>query len=231
MNSPSVLYEFKNVSKRYTTANDSIEILNDINMVIHAGESLSIVGASGSGKSTLLHLMGALDIPSLGKIFFDGADLGQMPPDDKAYFRNNFMGFVFQFHHLLPEFSTLENVAMQAIISGMSHKKAIQKSGEMLERVGLANRMEHKVTTLSGGERQRAAIARAILMQPRVLLADEPTGNLDTQSGTKVGELLLDLNRELNMTLVVVTHNNELAASMGRSLELRSGVLYDKTSV
>ncbi len=231
MSSENSLYEFQSVHKNYITSHDSIEILNNINLLIHAGESLSIVGASGSGKSTLLHLMGALDIPSKGKIFFNGADLGEMSPDEKAHFRNKFVGFVFQFHHLLPEFSTLENVAMQAIISGMPHKKAIQKSQEMLERVGLANRMDHKVTTLSGGERQRAAIARAILMQPRVLLADEPTGNLDTQSGTKVGELLLDLNRELNMTLVVVTHNNELAVSMGRSLELRSGVLYDKTSV
>ncbi len=231
MSNSSTLYEIQNVSKSYLTPSDSIEILNNINILISKGESVSIVGASGSGKSTLLHLMGALDIPSAGKIFFEGQDLGKMTANQKAHFRNNFVGFVFQFHHLLPEFSTLENVAMQAIISGMPHNKAIQKSGEMLERVGLANRMEHKVTTLSGGERQRAAIARAILMQPHVLLADEPTGNLDTQSGSKVGELLLDLNRELNMTLVVVTHNNELAASMGRSLELRSGVLYDKTSV
>ncbi len=229
MSNMPVLYEFKEVSKSFSTPSEQIEILSNINLAVHEGESLSIVGASGSGKSTLLHLMGALDIPSGGKIFFDGADLEIMSADEKAHFRNNYVGFVFQFHHLLPEFSTLENVAMQAIIGGMSREKAIQKSKKMLDRVGLANRLEHKVTTLSGGERQRAAIARAILMKPRVLLADEPTGNLDNQSGSRVGELLLELNRELGMTLVVVTHNNELAASMGRSLELRSGVLYDKT--
>ncbi len=228
MNSMKALYTFQDVTKSFSTPHEEIEILHNINILIHSGESIAIVGASGSGKSTLLHLMGALDVSTKGKIFFDGLDLGLMSADEKSYFRNNSVGFVFQFHHLLPEFSTLENVAMQAIIGGMSRKKAIQKSGEMLERVGLANRMEHKVTTLSGGERQRAAIARAILMQPRVLLADEPTGNLDAQSGLKIGELLLDLNQELGMTLVVVTHNNELAASMGRSLELRSGVLYDK---
>ncbi len=227
----NVLYEFQDICKSFSSAEEQIDILNNINIKIHEGESLSIVGASGSGKSTLLHLMGALDIPSAGKIFFNNIDLQIMSADEKAHFRNNYVGFVFQFHHLLPEFSTIENVAMQAIISGMSHEKAIQKSKKMLDRVGLAKRMEHKVTTLSGGERQRAAIARAILMQPRVLLADEPTGNLDTQSGSKVGELLLELNKELGMTLVVVTHNNELAASMGRSLELRSGVLYDKTFV
>ncbi len=228
MNNLPVLYEFKGVSKSYETAHEQVEILNNINLSICGGESLSIIGASGSGKSTLLHLMGALDSPTQGKIFFEGHDLSLMTAHEKADFRNNSVGFVFQFHHLLPEFSTIENVAMQAIIGGMSHKKAIQKSKEMLERVGLANRIEHKVTTLSGGERQRAAIARAVLMHPRVLLADEPTGNLDAQSGETVGQLLLELNRELGMTLVVVTHNNELAASMGRSLELRSGVLYDK---
>ncbi len=229
MNNDQTLYKFEDVCKSFSTAEEQVEILSNINLSIEKGESLSIVGASGSGKSTLLHLMGALDAPNKGKIFFDGKNIQSMNDDQKAEFRNNSVGFVFQFHHLLPEFSTIENVAMQAIISGMSRKEAIQKSGIMLERVGLAHRMEHKVTTLSGGERQRAAIARAILMNPRILLADEPTGNLDIQYGSQIGELLLDLNRELGMTLVVVTHNNELAASMGRSLELRAGVLYDKT--
>ncbi len=225
------LYEFQAVTKKFEAPGEHVQILDNISLKIYQGESLSIVGASGSGKSTLLHLMGALDSPSSGKIFFDSSDLNLITADEKSFFRNNFMGFVFQFHHLLPEFSTLENVSMQAIIGGMSRIKAIQMSKEMLERVGLANRMDHKVTTLSGGERQRAAIARAVLMKPRVLLADEPTGNLDNQSGLNVGELLLELNRELGMTLVVVTHNNKLAASMERSFELRSGVLYDKTYV
>lgn len=224
----SNLYEFFGVGKKFSGPGESLEIFKNIDMVIHSGEALAIVGASGSGKSTLLHLMGALDTPSEGKICFDGRDMAHMRPDEKANFRNRSVGFVFQFHHLLPEFSTVENVAMQAVISGIPRREAFAAAREMLERVGLADRLEQKVTTLSGGERQRAAIARAVLMRPRVLLADEPTGNLDEGTGSRVGELLTQLNHELGMTLVVVTHNRELAASMGRSLELRSGVLYDK---
>ena len=223
-----VLYEFLDLGKKFSGPGESLEIFKNISLLIHAGEALSIVGASGSGKSTLLHLMGALDTPSEGKILFDGKDMASMTPEEKAAFRNRCVGFVFQFHHLLPEFSTVENVAMQGIIAGLPRQEALGRARAMLERVGLADRMEYKVTTLSGGERQRAAIARAVLMHPRVLLADEPTGNLDEGTGALVGELLMQLNGELGMTLVVVTHNRELAASMGRSLELRSGVLYDK---
>lgn len=223
------LYEFCGVGKKFAGPGENLEIFKKIDLVIHAGESLAIVGASGSGKSTLLHLMGALDTPSEGTLSFDGRDLASLSPDEKAAFRNKSLGFVFQFHHLLPEFSTVENVAMQALIAGVPHGEAYARARGMLERVGLGDRLEHKVTTLSGGERQRAAIARAVLMRPRVLLADEPTGNLDEKTGARVGELLAELNRELGMTLVVVTHNNDLAACMGRSLELRSGVLYDKT--
>lgn len=222
------LYEFLEVGKNFSGPGESLEIFKNISLVVHSGEALAIVGASGSGKSTLLHLMGALDTPSRGKILFDGKDMENMTPDEKAAFRNQSVGFVFQFHHLLPEFSTVENVAMQSVIAGTPRREAFAAAQEMLERVGLADRLEHKVTTLSGGERQRAAIARAVLMRPRVLLADEPTGNLDEGTGSRVGELLAQLNRELGMTLVVVTHNRELAASMGRSLELRSGVVYDK---
>lgn len=224
----NILYEFFEVGKNFAGPAESLEIFKNINLVVHSGEALAVVGASGSGKSTLLHLMGALDTPSSGKILFDGKDMESMTPDEKAAFRNQSVGFVFQFHHLLPEFSTVENVAMQAVIAGTPRREAFASAREMLERVGLADRLEHKVTTLSGGERQRAAIARAVMMHPRVLLADEPTGNLDEGTGSCVGELLMQLNRELGMTLVVVTHNRELAASMGRSLELRSGVLYDK---
>ena len=224
----SILYEFFDVGKKFSGPGEDLEIFKKISLVVHEGESLAVVGASGSGKSTLLHLMGALDTPTSGSIFFEGKDMESMSADRKAAFRNRSVGFVFQFHHLLPEFSTVENVAMQAVIAGMPRTEAHKKAQAMLERVGLADRLEQKVTTLSGGERQRAAIARAVLMQPRVLLADEPTGNLDEGTGARVGELLAQLNRELGMTLVVVTHNRELAASMGRSLELRSGVLYDK---
>lgn len=222
------LYAFQDVGKYFSGPGENLEIFQNINLVITAGEALAIVGASGSGKSTLLHLMGALDTPSAGKILFDGKDMAEMTPDGKAAFRNRELGFVFQFHHLLPEFSTVENVAMQAIIGGMPRREALERAREMLARVDLESRMDHKVTTLSGGERQRAAIARAVLMRPRVLLADEPTGNLDESTGARVGELLVQLNQEFGMTLVVVTHNRELAASMGRSLELRSGVLHDK---
>lgn len=225
------VYEFIEAQKNFSGPGETLEIFQKIDLVIHERESLAIVGTSGSGKSTLLHLMGALDTLSSGKLLFEGKDLATMSPDEKAHLRNQALGFVFQFHHLLPEFSTLENVAMQAIIGHMPRKQALAQAEEMLVRVGLGERLEHKVTTLSGGERQRAAIARAILMRPRVLLADEPTGNLDDNTGKRVGELLVELNRELGMTLIIVTHNRELAASMGRSLELRSGVLYDQKTL
>ncbi len=228
MNNKKILYSLENVGKKFSEAKESLEIFKNINLVIHAGEAISIVGSSGSGKSTLLHLMGVLDIPSEGKVFFDGKDVQELSMDAKAHLRNTSMGFVFQFHHLLPEFTTVENVAMQAIIAGMPRKTATDKAVDILQRVGLGDRLTHRVTTLSGGERQRAAIARAVLMQPRVLLADEPTGNLDAKSGAGIEELLLELNNELGMTLVVVTHNNELATSMERCLELRAGVLYEE---
>ena len=224
----SALYKFSNVSKIFSAPGENLEILKNINLVVEEGEALAIVGTSGSGKSTLLHLMGALDTPSTGAVFFDGQDMARMTPDQKAAFRNRTLGFVFQFHHLLPEFSAVENVAMPAIIGGERQVVIMSKAREMLERVGLSDRMESKISTLSGGERQRVAIARAVLMRPRVLLADEPTGNLDEGTGAQVGTLMNELNRELGMTLVVVTHNRELAAGMGRTLELKAGTLYEK---
>ncbi|MBQ3060784.1 MAG: ABC transporter ATP-binding protein [Desulfovibrio sp.] len=225
----AALYHFNSVSKRFPGHEETTQILKNINLEVREGEALAIVGASGSGKSTLLHLMGALDSPSEGVIHFDGQDMAQMNPDEKAAFRNRSLGFVFQFHHLLPEFSALENVAMPALINGARRKDIWPEAQAMLERVGLAHRMQSKSSTLSGGERQRTAIARAILMRPRVLLADEPTGNLDEASGQQIGDLLTELNRELGMTLVVVTHNQELAARMDRGLELRAGALYEKS--
>lgn len=222
------LYKFEHVGKRFSGP-ENLEIFKDINLSVEEGESLAIVGTSGSGKSTLLHLMGALDTPSSGKIFFDGRDMSGMTPDEKARFRNRTLGFVFQFHHLLPEFSALENVAMPALIGGACRADVLPDARTMLERVGLAHRVESKVSTLSGGERQRVAIARAVLLRPRVLLADEPTGNLDENTGEQVSTLMRELNRELGMTLVIVTHNRELATTMNRSLELRAGTLYEKT--
>ena len=224
----SALYKFSNVSKIFSAPGENLEILKNINLVVEEGEALAIVGTSGSGKSTLLHLMGALDTPSTGEICFEGRDMALMSADQKADFRNKTLGFVFQFHHLLPEFSALENVAMPAIIGGASQRSVMPRAREMLDRVGLSARMDSKIATLSGGERQRVAIARAVFMRPRVLLADEPTGNLDEVTGAQVGALMNELNRELGMTLVVVTHNRELAAGMGRTLELKAGTLYEK---
>ncbi len=224
-------YLLENVGKTCTGPAGDVTILRNVNLRVEAGESLAVVGASGSGKSTLLHLLGTLDTPTSGSLLFEGRDLTTLSPAEKARFRNRKLGFVFQFHHLLPEFSTRENVAMQALIAGMPRTEALHRADAALERVGLAHRREHRVTTLSGGERQRAAIARAVLLQPHVLLADEPTGNLDQDTGERVLELLLALNQSLGMTLIVVTHNNELAQTMNRRLELRIGELYEKQSV
>lgn len=224
------LYQFVGVSKKFSMPGGELEVLKDLHLIVREGESLAIVGASGSGKSTLLHLMGALDTPTTGKVCFEGRDMALMSPDMQAAFRNRTLGFVFQFHHLLPEFSALENVAMPVVIGGESLAEVLPRAREILERVGLGARAESKTATLSGGERQRIAIARAVLLRPRVLLADEPTGNLDEKSGAGVGMLMKELNRELGMTLVVVTHNRDLAAGMDRILELKAGTLYEKTS-
>ncbi len=228
MNNRSELYKFIAVNKTYKGHEDGVAVFRDLNLVVYSGESLAVVGRSGSGKSTLLHLMGALDKPTSGTIEFEGQDMAKMSPDEQAHFRNSSLGFVFQFHHLLPEFSALENVAMPGLIAGMPKNGIIEKAAAMLERVGLADRMSHRPAIMSGGERQRVAIARALSLGPRVVLADEPTGNLDEKTGARIGDLLLELNAELGTTLVIVTHNQELAARMDRSLELRAGALYEK---
>ena len=220
------LYELRQVRKVYQGPSEEVTVLRCLDFVIAPGDSLAILGASGSGKSSLLHLLGALDQPTSGTIHFAGRDLSQLTVKEAAMIRNREIGFVFQFHHLLPEFSTLENVAMPALIAGVERKQAFAQARASLSLVGLDERAEHRVTTLSGGERQRAAIARAVLLRPSVLLADEPTGNLDEATGGRVGEMLAGLNAELGMTLVVVTHNHNLAALMGRRLELQGGELY-----
>ena len=227
--SMDALYTFANVCKEYSGPAENIPILTNVNLSIKQGESIAVVGASGAGKSTFLHLLGSLDTPTSGEVLFEGRSLNAMTPEEKAALRNTSIGFVFQFHHLLPEFSTVENVAMQAIIGGTPREAALERAKNALADVGLVGKEEQSVTTLSGGERQRAAIARAILEHPKVLLADEPTGNLDEKTGAGVARLLLDLNRNRGMTMVVVTHNREIASLMGRCLELRSGDLYDHT--
>jgi len=226
----ALLYRVEHAGKKVESPAGELTILRDVSFTVERGEALAVVGSSGSGKSTLLHLLGTLDRATSGKIFFEGRDLSALDEAQAAHFRNRELGFVFQFHHLLPEFTTVENVAMQAVIAGMPKAKALKLAEESLERVGLEHRRDHHVSTLSGGERQRAAIARATLLCPKVLLADEPTGNLDEKTGSRVVEVLRELNREMGMTLIIVTHNRELAASLDRCLELRSGELYAQTS-
>ena len=222
------LYRLRNLGKQYSGPGEQLRILQDISLDIEEGESIAVVGASGSGKSTLLHILGTLSSPSSGWLFFCGKEAGTLTPAAKASLRNKDIGFVFQFHHLLPEFNTLENVAMPAIIGGMAPKAAYRRAGEMLAQVGLEQRVDFNVTLLSGGERQRVAIARAIMQQPKVLLADEPTGNLDEKNGEHIADLLMELNARHGMAMVVVTHNPELAARMGRCFELKSGELYEQ---
>lgn len=222
----NLLYELTDIVKEYEGPNETVRILDKINLRVDAGESLAILGSSGSGKTTLLHILGTLDTVSSGNIHFAGMNINDMTAEKRAEVRNREIGFVFQFHHLLPEFTTLENVALPAMMAGIGQGEASDMAREALGLVGLQKRIDHRVTTLSGGERQRAAIARAVLLKPKVLLADEPTGNLDEKTGTMVGEMLASLNEELGMTLIVVTHNMDLAGVMKRRLELRSGELY-----
>ncbi|BDQ32838.1 ABC transporter ATP-binding protein [Pseudodesulfovibrio portus] len=224
--SNEAIYKLVAVSKQFEGPTEPVQVLRRVDLEIARGEALAILGASGSGKTTLLHMLGTLDRATEGKMFLNGVELGTLGDRQRALIRNRDIGFVFQFHHLLPEFSTLENVAMPAFIAGMGRAKGMQLAQEALDVVGLSHRRDHKVTTLSGGERQRAAIARAVLLKPKVLLADEPTGNLDEENGTRIGELLMTLNEELGMTFVVVTHNPELAGMTHRRVELRSGELY-----
>ena len=222
----NLLYKLTGIGKEFEGPTEIVQVLNDVNLNVESGESLAIMGSSGSGKTTLLHILGTLDTASRGNIDFAGMNFNDMPAEKRAQVRNREIGFIFQFHHLLPEFTTLENVALPAMMAGISRKEASAMAREALILVRLENRLDHRVTTLSGGERQRAAIARAVLLKPKVLLADEPTGNLDEKTGKMVGEMLVSLNEELGMTLIVVTHNIELAGIMKRRLELRSGELY-----
>jgi lipoprotein-releasing system ATP-binding protein len=205
-----------------------IPILKDVNLSLGEGETLAIVGASGIGKSTFLHILGTLDRPDKGHLYFQGDDILLFDSSRLARFRNESVGFMFQFHHLLPEFSALENASMPALINGYSKDKARESAETILVRVGLQNRLHQRVGKLSGGEQQRVALARALVMKPRILLADEPTGNLDTQNSDQVHELLLELNQEFSMTMVVVTHNMQLAAYMSRCATIADGQFVEK---
>jgi len=221
------MIEIHQLTKTFIKDGTRIEVLRGIDCSIARGESLAILGASGTGKTTLLQILGALDHPTSGRVLFDGADIFEWDEPRRAEFRNKRIGFVFQFHHLLPEFTALENAAMPALIQGMSKDDAYRKAEIVLTDVGLDGRLTHKPGELSGGEQQRVAIARAILMNPDVILADEPTGNLDVETGGKIQGLLLALGKAQNTTLIVVTHNRLLADGMSRTINLKDGEIYD----
>ncbi len=217
----------RNLKKHYMQGATKVEVLKGLDFDIQPGEQVAIVGTSGSGKSTLLHLLGGLDTPSEGELTVGGQNMAKLGPRRRGKLRNRMMGFIYQFHHLLPEFSAVENVAMPLLIGGTNSKQAKNRAAELLGKVGLGERLVHKPGELSGGERQRAAIARALVTNPGVVLADEPTGNLDEQTAQRVYELMLSLNQELGTSFLVVTHDTRLAKKMDRRLVLTSGNLQD----
>lgn len=217
--------ECRQLAKQFEEGNLKTDVLDSIDLTINTGDKLAIVGSSGSGKSTLLHLLGGLDSPSQGSIFLHGQDISRLSVNTLSRQRNKHLGFVYQFHHLLPEFTAVENVALPLIINGQSPKQAKQHAEHLLEKVGLAHRLIHKPGELSGGERQRAALARALINEPACLLADEPTGNLDHRTAQAIFDLIVELNESLGTALVVVTHDHELASKMDRVLTLMDGRL------
>jgi lipoprotein-releasing system ATP-binding protein len=213
----------QNLSKSYKQGPRVVEALRGIDLAFGPGESVAVVGASGAGKTTLIHILGTIDRPSSGKVLYDGQDVFAMADRDLARFRNRTVGFVFQFHHLLPEFTALENTMLPALIQGIRKQDANRRAEEILDQVGLSDRMTHKPGELSGGEQQRVAVARSLILQPEVLLADEPTGNLDRDTGEGVYQLLEGMNKERGVTLIIVTHNEEIAGRLPRRVRLVDG--------
>ncbi len=217
--------ECRAVIRKFREGASTLEVLSGVDLVVRESERLAIIGTSGSGKTTLLQIMGGLDDPTSGEVLVNGESIANISEQKKSVLRNRFIGFVYQFHHLLPEFSAQENVAMPLLIRRLGKADAMQQAADLLDRVGLAARLDHKPGELSGGERQRAAVARALITRPKLVLADEPTGNLDAGNGQHVLDLMLELNRELDTSLVVVTHDHGVAAQMDRVLILEDGRL------
>ncbi len=219
--------EARNVKKTFQQGPKEVRVLHDVSLELRAGSSLAILGASGAGKSTLLHILGGLDKPDEGEVLIEGASMWALSEAERGLVRNKTMGFIYQFHHLLGEFTALENVAMPLLIRGEKTADAVSRAQHLLDRVGLAERINHKPGELSGGERQRAAVARALVGSPRVVLGDEPTGNLDERTADQVYGMLLELNQELQTSLLLCTHNTRLAARMDQRFELRMGCLQE----
>ncbi len=221
----SNLLECQNLKKTYTEGSVDTQVLRGVSFTVGHGELVSIIGSSGSGKSTLLHILGALDDATVGDVQFNGQDLGALSSNQQAKLRNQHLGFVYQFHHLLADFSAVENVAMPLLIGGEKPAKAKQAAKELLTRVGLDHRLEHRPSELSGGERQRVAIARALVNKPSLVLADEPTGNLDHTTALGIYDLMRELNQKSGTAFLVVTHDSELAAKMDRQMHMQDGLL------
>jgi len=233
MNKPNnsangVVMRASHIAKTYEEGDLKTDVLSDVSFTLNRGETLAIVGASGSGKSTLLHILGGLDTLTRGEVEVDGRNLSSLSDAERGRVRNRSMGFIYQFHHLLPEFTALENVCMPLLIRGVSIGEAERQATALLGRVGLAQRLHHKPAELSGGERQRSAVARALVTRPAVVLGDEPTGNLDETNAAQVYDLMIELNQEIGTSFILVTHDNRLAKRMDRTLELHNGSLIEK---
>lgn len=221
----NIVLDAKNIYKTFTDGKSTVEVIKGLSLQVNAGEFVSIVGASGSGKSTLLHVLGGLEQPSQGEVFLKGQRFDNLPEAERGFRRNEHLGFVYQFHHLLPEFTALENVAMPLMLRSTTQFKEVKQQAEyLLERVGLSHRLDHKPGELSGGERQRVALARALVTKPALMMADEPTGNLDRKTAMTIFQLLMDLKKELNMSMLIVTHDEQLAQSADSILHMQDGL-------
>ncbi|CAM4132278.1 lipoprotein-releasing ABC transporter ATP-binding protein LolD [Acinetobacter pragensis] len=225
----NLILDAQNITKSFTDGKSSVDVIRGLSLQVRAGEFVSIVGSSGSGKSTLLHVLGGLDRPTSGQVLINGQRFDTLGEAERGYIRNEHLGFVYQFHHLLPEFSALENVAMPLMLrKGASYKDVKQQAEYLLDRVGLSHRMTHTPGELSGGERQRVALARALVTKPKLMMADEPTGNLDRKTAVKIFELLSELRKEFNMAMLIVTHDEYLAQSADAVLHMQDGLWVEK---